>query len=123
WAEKVEARGLRLVSDHPGRPERRTAITGEGFKAMLRAIDRARPWVKSSAAYRLGPAASDYARELVRVAGPERLVWASDCPFVGPEGEVAYQATIDWLGDAVPDAGARAKNFGATARALYLQGE
>ena len=46
---------------------------------MLRAIERGRTW-SGSGGYRLGPAASDYARELVRVAGPDRLVWASDCP-------------------------------------------
>jgi predicted TIM-barrel fold metal-dependent hydrolase len=79
--------------------------------------------VKMSGAYRLGPKARDYARELVRVAGPDRLVWASDCPFVGREGEFPYSATIDWLVDAVPDGGARAKIFGETARALYFGGE
>ena len=49
-------------------------------------------------------------------------MWASDCPFVGHEGKFAYQATIDWLIDAIPDATARAKIFGATARELYFNG-
>ena len=65
-------------------------------------------------------AASDYARELVRVAGPERLVWASDCPFVGCEQQVRYQDTIDWLIDCVPDQAARRKIFGETALKLYF---
>ena len=118
--EKIEASGVKLVIDHLGRPDPRTGINGEGFQAMLRAIDRGRTWVKVSAAYRLGPAASDYARELVRVAGPERLVWASDCPFVGCEGQVKYQDTIDWLIECVPDAAARRKIFGETAMKLYF---
>src|SRR5882757_8376841 len=83
--DKIEASGVKLVIDHLGRPDPRTGINSDGFKAMLRSIDQGRTWVKVSAGYRLGPAASDYARELVRVAGPDRLVWASDCPFVGHE--------------------------------------
>jgi hypothetical protein len=30
---------------------------------------------------------------------------------------------MDWLVEAIPDAGARAKIFGATARELYFNGE
>jgi predicted TIM-barrel fold metal-dependent hydrolase len=116
----LEASGVRLVIDHLGRPDPRTGINSEGFKALLRSIDKGRTWVKMSAAYRLGPAAADYGRELVRVAGPDRLVWASDCPFVGLESQVRYQETIDWLIDCVPDANARRKIFGETALKLYF---
>jgi predicted TIM-barrel fold metal-dependent hydrolase len=116
----LEASGVKLVIDHLGRPEPRTGINSEGFKALLRSIDKGRTWVKMSAAYRLGPAAADYARELVRVAGPDRLVWASDCPFVGLESKVRYQETIDWLIDCVPDPAARRKIFGETALKLYF---
>jgi predicted TIM-barrel fold metal-dependent hydrolase len=116
----LEASGVKLVIDHLGRPDPRTGINSEGFKAMLRSIDRGRTWVKVSAGYRLGPAASDYARELLRVAGPDRLVWASDCPFVGCESQVRYQDTIDWLIDCVPDQAARCKIFGGTALKLYF---
>ena len=90
---------------------------------MLRSIDKGRTWVKVSGGYRLGPQAMDYARELVRVAGPDRLVWASDCPFVGHENQFPYQATIDWLVECIPDAAARAKIFGETARKLYFNGD
>ena len=54
---------------------------------------------------------------------PEFVLMASDCPFVGHEGKFPYKATIDWLVDAIPDANARAKIFGETARALYFNGE
>ena len=116
----IEASGVKLVIDHLGRPDPRGGINSEGFKAMLRAIERGRTWVKVSGGYRLGPAAADYARELVRVAGPDRLVWASDCPFVGHEKDVRYQDTIDWLTDCVPDPAARRKIFGETALKLYF---
>jgi predicted TIM-barrel fold metal-dependent hydrolase len=87
---------------------------------MLRSIEKGRTWVKVSAGYRLGPQAVDYARELLRIAGSERLVWASDCPFVGHEGEVTYQSTIDWLTGCVPDLVARSKIFGENALELYF---
>jgi predicted TIM-barrel fold metal-dependent hydrolase len=116
----IEASGVKLVIDHLGRPEPGAGINSDGFKAMLCAIERGRTWVKLSAGYRLGPAAADYARELVRVAGPERLVWASDCPFVGHESQMRYQDTIDWLIDCIPDQAARRKIFGETALKLYF---
>jgi predicted TIM-barrel fold metal-dependent hydrolase len=59
----------------------------------------------------------------LRVAGPDRLVWASDCPFVGHEGQFPYRATIDWLVDAIPDAAGRAKILGETPKNLYFNGE
>jgi predicted TIM-barrel fold metal-dependent hydrolase len=116
----IEASGVKLVIDHLGRPDPKSGINSEGFRAMLRAIERGRTWVKVSGGYRLGPAARDYARELVRVAGPDRLVWASDCPFVGHEKDVRYQDTIDWLIDCIPDQAARRKIFGETALKLYF---
>jgi predicted TIM-barrel fold metal-dependent hydrolase len=93
---------------------------GEGSQALLRAIDKGRTWVKVSAGYRLGAAAIDYAGELVRIAGPDRLVWASDCPFVGHENQFTYRSTMDWLAECVPDEIARAKVFGETALRLYF---
>ena len=119
----LEASGVKIVVDHLGRPHPDGGINSEGFKTLLRSIDKGRTWVKMSAGYRLGPKAVDTARELLRVAGPDRLVWASDCPFVGHEGQFPYQATIDWLNEAVPHAAARAKIFGETARKLYFHGQ
>jgi predicted TIM-barrel fold metal-dependent hydrolase len=119
----LEASGVKIVVDHLGRPEPTAGINSAGFKRLLASIDKGRTWVKVSGGYRLGPQAKDYARELLRVAGPDRLVWASDCPFVGHEGKFPYAATVDWLLDAIPDAKARARIFGETARALYFGGE
>jgi predicted TIM-barrel fold metal-dependent hydrolase len=119
----LEASGVRIVIDHLGRPNSESGIDSDGFRRLLRSIDKGRTWVKVSGGYRLGPRAMDYARELVRVAGPDRLVWASDCPFVGHENQFPYKATMDWLVEAIPDAAARARIFGATARELYFGGE
>ena len=46
----------------------------------------------------------------MKQAGPDRLVWASDCPFVGEEDNVTYQQTIDWLKECVPDPAVRRKS-------------
>ncbi|HWE15932.1 MAG TPA: amidohydrolase family protein [Hyphomicrobiaceae bacterium] len=116
----IEDSGVKLVIDHMGRPDPQTGIAGTGFKAMLAAIERGRTWVKLSAAYRQGPQSDDYARELVRVAGPDRLMWASDCPFVGHESSVSYRQTVDWLVGCVPDAEARRKILGETALGFYF---
>jgi predicted TIM-barrel fold metal-dependent hydrolase len=116
----IESAGVKLVIDHMGRPDPKTGIAGTGFKAMLGAIERGRTWVKLSAAYRQGPQSTDYARELVRTAGPDRLMWASDCPFVGCEREVTYQQTVDWLIGCVPDPDARRKVLGETALRFYF---
>jgi predicted TIM-barrel fold metal-dependent hydrolase len=116
----IEDAGVKLVIDHMGRPDRKTGVAGTGFKAMLSAIERGRTWVKLSAAYRQGPESGDYARELVRAAGPDSLMWASDCPFVGCEREVTYQQTVDWLIGCVPDPVARRKILGETALRFYF---
>jgi predicted TIM-barrel fold metal-dependent hydrolase len=118
----LEASGVKIVVDHLGRPNA-DGINSAGFKRLLQSIEKGRTWVKVSGGYRLGPQSKDYARELLRAAGADRLVWASDCPFVGHEKQFAYKATMDWLADAIPDANARAKIFGETARALYFNGE
>ena len=51
--------------------------------------------------------------------GPDRLLWASDCPFVGHEKDVKYQQTIDDVLAWVPEP-AREKVFSANALALYF---
>src|SRR6476661_4244024 len=50
-----------------GLPDPRTGIDSEGFKALLRSIDKGRTWVKVSGGYRLGTQSMAYARELLRV--------------------------------------------------------
>lgn len=114
-----ERTGARLVIDHLGRPDPAEGINSAGFKAMLRLLENGRTWVKASGHARLGPPSTLYLQELLRQAGPDRLVWGSDCPFVGEES-TTYQSTIDWLLDAVPDEGHRRKIMGLNALQLYF---
>jgi len=115
----LERSGVKVVIDHIGRPDPVEGIHSEGFKAMVRSVEKGRTWVKLSGAYRLGPQAAEQARELCRQVGVDHMVWASDCPFVGAES-TSYQSTIDWLTDVVPDAAVRTRIGGANAFALYF---
>ena len=117
----LEAAGVMLVVDHFGRPDPLVGIQCEGFRMMLELMENGRTWVKVSAGYRLGKArAAAYGRELLARMGPDRLLWASDCPFVGHEGEFTYQETIDAVLEWLPEGEAREKVFYTNALALYF---
>ncbi len=70
----LEASGVKIVIDHLGRPEPKAGINSEGFKAMLRSIDKGRTWVKVSGGYRLGPK-SRSATHANSSASPGPSVW------------------------------------------------
>ncbi len=117
----LEAAGVKLVVDHFGRPDPQRGVDCAGFQMLLRLMQNGRTWVKVSAAYRLGKeAAATYGRELLRRAGAERLLWASDCPFVGHESQVKYRETIDDVLAWLPAGAAREQVFAANALALYF---
>lgn len=117
----LETAGVKLVVDHFGRPDPQRGVECAGFQMLLRLMQNGRTWVKVSAAYRLGKeAAATYGRELLRRAGPERLLWASDCPFVGHESQVKYRETIDDVLAWLPAGTAREKVFATNALALYF---
>ena len=100
----IAATGVKLVMDHFGTPDPNKRIQCDGFQNILRAVQKGCTWVKLSGGFRRDPdAAKAYAAELIRSAGPERLVWGSDCPFAGYEGKVTYQDTIDDFLAWVPD--------------------
>ena len=116
----LEKTGATLVIDHLGRPDPEGGINSDGFKAMVRSVEKGNTWVKASGSHRLGAEKSaSYLNELIRLTGPDKLVWGSDCPFVGGES-ATYQSTIDWFLDAVIDPAARAKILGHNALALYF---
>jgi predicted TIM-barrel fold metal-dependent hydrolase len=96
----LEASGVKIVVDHLGRPDAKSSINSEGFRRLLKSIEKGRTWVKISGGYRLGPQSKEYARELLSVAGPDRLVWASDCPFVGHQRQFATRRR--WIGWSMP---------------------
>ncbi|GAA4330375.1 amidohydrolase family protein [Pigmentiphaga soli] len=118
----LEAAGVKLVIDHFGRPTAELGVNCPGFQAVLRSVERGRTWVKLSAGFRMpsDEAAARYAAELLKVGGPERLVWGSDWPFAAYESKVSYQDTIDSFARWVPDPALRRRIGGETPLALYF---
>jgi predicted TIM-barrel fold metal-dependent hydrolase len=130
---KLEASGVRVVLDHFGHPDPRDGLASEGFQAVLRSIGKGRTWVKLSAGYRLtwqargsgapDPAAMQLARDaaarLLQEAGPERLLWGSDAPFVGHETSLTFADTLRSFAEWVPQAAAR-RRMCDTALQLYF---
>ncbi|MDQ2640820.1 MAG: amidohydrolase family protein [Pseudomonadota bacterium] len=128
----LEASGARVVLDHFAHPDVAQGLDGEGFQAVLRSVARGRTWVKLSAGFRLtweskgtgkpDAVAMDLAQataeRLLREAGTERLLWGSDCPFVGHES-VTYADTLRWFEQWVPSAAAR-RRITDTALRLYF---
>ena len=129
----LESSGAKIVIDHFGHPDPQEGINCAGFQAVLRSVERGRTWVKLSAPFRLTWAAPGQsqrdlgsvtlAREaahcLLQNAGAERLVWGSDCPFVGHESSVSFADTLDEYSGWFPDTRTRRK-LSDTALKLYF---
>lgn len=115
----LEATGVKIVVDHLGRLNSVTGDNEQAFRTLLASVQNGRTWVKASGAYRIGPGAADVLRALLDEVGDDRLLWASDCPFVGEEARITYEETIQWLDELLPDSSARNNVFSANAMALY----
>jgi predicted TIM-barrel fold metal-dependent hydrolase len=119
----LEAAGVKkLVIDHFGRPTAGLGTACPGFRRVLKSVETGRTWVKLSAGYRLKTPqmAIDCAQELLKYAGPERLLWGSDWPFAAFEDKVSYADTIAAFKTWIPDAAARARIGGETAFRLFF---
>ena len=111
--------GVKLVIDHYGNPDPKLGENAPGFQAALRALGSGRGWVKISGPYRSpGCDHPALAARLLKEAGPERLLFGSDWPFVGHEDTVSYADTVTWFEQAIPDATMR-EEIGRTAARLY----
>ena len=119
----LEAAGIKkLVIDHFGRPTAGLGTACPGFQRVLKSVETGRTWVKLSAGYRLKTpqTAIDCAQQLLKHAGPERLLWGSDWPFAAFEDKVTYADTVAAFKAWVPDAAARARIGGETAFKLFF---
>lgn len=131
--DALEESGVKVVIDHFGHPDPQLGADCPGFQAILAAIDRGNTWVKLSGGFRLlGTAAwrtnpegdadeiaGTLAKALLAHAGPERLLWGSDCPFVGYEGRITFDHALDRFRRWVPDSQTRWK-MSQTALKLYF---
>jgi len=101
----IEASGVMLVIDHFAYPDRQLGTESPGFIRALRSLDSGRTFVKLAAVNRIDPEiAKACARKLLAVAGPERLLWGSDAPFVGHEHRPPYSESLRSFAELVPDA-------------------
>lgn len=117
----LENSGPRIVIDHLGRPAPDEGINSPAFKAIVSSVKRGHSWIKASCAYRIGAIANEHMQGFLQELGPERLFWASDCPFVGHEGELTFADTLQWLYEQVSDEHARSLILGKNAHAFYFQ--
>lgn len=118
----IERSGARMMIDHMGLPDAAQGLDDPGFKLIAEALERGRTWVKLSAGYRLKPPSSarNYARELARISGGERLVWASDWPFAAFEDTVSYADTLAAFAEWIPDPAYRRRIGGRNPLEFYF---
>lgn len=114
-------RGMRVVVDHFGLLRSPAGLEGAGFKAVLEALETGNVWVKISAGFRLDPDVLQAATaKLLAVAGPERLFWGSDAPFVGHETALTYDKALQTFYEIVPDAPTRRRISDAALRFYFF---
>ncbi len=117
----LEKTGVRLVIDHMGDLKNRSRLDGPAFREILAAVDRGKTWVKVSCKFRHEPPAEadDFAAELLRVNGGDRLLWGSDWPFAAFEKTMTYEQALADYYHLVPDAGVR-QRIDETALRFYF---
>jgi predicted TIM-barrel fold metal-dependent hydrolase len=130
----LRASGVKIVVDHFANPDFGQGPECAKVAAAVEAIDAGNVWMKISAGFRFSPrtpprTAADYAqaremeaqfdRYLIERVGTDRLLWGSDCPFVGHEGAVTYGDTLASFAAAVPDAHTR-RAISHTAEKFYF---
>jgi predicted TIM-barrel fold metal-dependent hydrolase len=121
----IERTRTRLLIDHCGRPELTAGVDQPGFQALLRLADNGRTVVKISGLQKFSRRAYPYedaqvfARELLRVFGPDRCVWGSDWPFLRAPQRMDYAPLLTLVQRLIPDADARRRVLWTTPRTLF----
>jgi predicted TIM-barrel fold metal-dependent hydrolase len=102
--------GVKLVIDHFGWHDPGPRLASASYQGMLRLMDRGNAWVKMSSGFRHPQEHSpdwslpvEYAQDLLRRFGVEKLFWGSDSPFVGHEHVASYSMALERFRQCVPD--------------------
>jgi 2-methylisocitrate lyase-like PEP mutase family enzyme/predicted TIM-barrel fold metal-dependent hydrolase len=116
----IEREKPKVVVDHFGSPEPDSTVRGEGFKVLLDALRAGRTWVKLSAPYRLGGVdAQQYVDAFLAAGARDRMVWATDFPFVKYESVITYAQCVDWIFQWIPDEALRRKILVENPRGIF----
>lgn len=130
----LQASGVKIVADHFARPDLTKGPNCPKLISTLKAMEAGNTWTKISAGFRFAPgknprSTDDYAIALeheqelasffIKHAGPERLLWGSDAPFVDHESMVNFKNVLNWYENAVPDPAIR-RRISDTALKLYF---
>lgn len=105
--------GIRLVFDHCGRPIPARGVGQPGFAALLAMAAEGQAVVKLSGMAKVStlpwphPDLEVFVQALIDACTPERLVWASDWPFLRATSRIDYGPLLSWLERYFPDADAR----------------
>lgn len=117
----LERAGARVVVDHMGFLDTEAGVSDPAFQAILHAIERGQTWVTLSGGFRFKKSNPDeLVKALIVSGGWERLMWASDWPFVGYHGQYDYARAVAALAKRVPDAAMREKIGNDTAQLFYF---
>ncbi|HUQ29433.1 MAG TPA: amidohydrolase family protein [Usitatibacter sp.] len=100
---------IAVVFDHFGAPGREPGTIAATFAAARQLAATREVWCKFSGAYRLeGGDPKEHAARWLDTIGASRIVWASDWPWTGFEGDVEYQALharlAEWIDPALAPA-------------------
>ena len=98
-----------VVFDHFGAPGHEAAVIDKTFAAVRRLAASRDVWVKFSGPYRLeGGDAKEHAARWLQAVGPSRILWGSDWPWTGFEGDTDYSAQrlrlAEWIDPALESA-------------------
>jgi predicted TIM-barrel fold metal-dependent hydrolase len=117
-----------ILIDHCGRPDPAHGLQQPGFQALLRLADLGRVTVKLSGMAKFSKAvypyedAQPYARELLKVFGPDACIWGSDWPFLRAGERIDYGPLLTLFERLVPDAAARRRVLWDTPMRLFKFG-
>lgn len=116
-----------IVLAHMGYPRAQDARASDGFRSLLRLLDKRKAWVKLTGPYRISTLEMPYAdigpivRDIVAAAA-DRLVWGSDWPHVRASWQTRIPNDgdlIDLLEAWVPDAKTRQEILVRNPEQLY----
>jgi len=113
-ATRLMDTGVNVVIDHFGWHDPAPRLAAPSYQGMLKLLERRNAWVKISSGFRHPNEHSpdwslpvEYAQDLLRRFGVEKLFWGSDSPFVGHEHVASYSMAVERFKQCVPDAATR----------------